>query len=386
VEKYFADDSFFPELVVGQRPARTPVETITFYGSPRTTEQIVRMSRELVPVERAHVARAHPPRQRPVGVADSDPVGPGVAPTLLDPELQQKLADEGYVVMDALSPEDVAFLRQGVDALFAGERRGFHASNTSNDPPYRRAVHELLAPVLQAALTPRFAGYDVVNSLAILKFAGEDSGFVVHQDWKMVDENRYRGVNVWCPLVDTDADNGGLLVLPGSHRLLNSVRCGPDFPSWYDAPGLSVSWADMVPVEVRAGQALVFDHRLLHSSAINRSDDVRPVAVAVMLPSDAQAYHWFRPEPDSDELDVLAVDNDFFFDFEVGDQAGRPQYPVVDRVPFVPDEITTAELVERCRPARTVSAPAVSAPAGVAVRPVRRSGRLGRLGRFVGRS
>ena len=349
VQRYFAGGDFYRNQLVGQQPEGEPIEVIPFYGTPRSREEILTRSRALCPP--ADLAALSSGR----GTVDSDPVGPEVRRTLLDDDLQDHLEEHGYAVFDVLDPDDVARLKAVVDDVFPGEREGFHASNVRNDHDYRRLVHQRVGPTLERALSPLLDDYALCNTLSTMKFPGDDSGFVVHQDWKMVDERRFRGINVWCPLVDTDEGNGGLLVLPGSHRQLNAVRCGPDFPTSYQAPGLSVTWDQMLPVPVRAGQALLFDHRLLHGSGPNRSDELRPAVVAVMAPAEAQLMHWFLPDPEKDRLEVQAIDLDFFCDFEVG---VRPDYPTIAEIEFVPDRISAAELLAACGGGRSDGAPA----------------------------
>ena len=106
-----------------------------------------------------------------------------------------------------------------------------------------------------------------------MKWPDEDSAFHSHQDWTMVDGTTGTGtVNVWCPLVDATLDNGTLRVAPGSHRMLDAVRCSPMPPSGDQNPGWQVGWQEMLPVEVRVGQVLIFDHATPHSSGPNTTD------------------------------------------------------------------------------------------------------------------
>jgi ectoine hydroxylase-related dioxygenase (phytanoyl-CoA dioxygenase family) len=53
----------------------------------------------------------------------------------------------------------------------------------------------------------------------------------LHQDPTFVDETLYRTVGLWVPLVDTVPENGGLVVVPGSHRFNRGPRAvGAPFP------------------------------------------------------------------------------------------------------------------------------------------------------------
>lgn len=386
VSVYEADDQFYRNQLVGRRPERAPDRTIEYYGTQRTREQVLGLSRALV-------APAAVPNTDPEASTSSSsslsplPLElrfprPPVARTLLDDGLQTHLEEFGYVVFDALEPADVAVIREIVDEVYPLPRSGFHASNVDGDHQFRRDVHDRVGPLLEERLAPLLDDHVLFSTLSTMKFPGQDSGFVVHQDWTVVDENHYRGVNIWCPLVDTDEHNGGMLVLPGSHLHLGAVRCGPDWPDWYQAPGVRVTWDDMLPIAVRVGQALMFDHRLLHSSGPNHSDELRPAVVAAMAPRSAGLFHWFRPTTDARELEVLSIDSDFFCDVVIGE---RPSYPTVATIPFRPDPCTPEQLVASCAGAiercRNQQDAAARAPEGAApsVEPHHRVGRAARL-------
>ncbi len=80
-------------------------------------------------------------------------------------------------------------------------------------------------------------------------------------------------VTVWVPLVDTDARNGGLFVVPGSHTnglLPHEAASGN---------GLlreAVPAADPIGLELRAGEGVAFSGLLVHGSGPNRGDHTRP--------------------------------------------------------------------------------------------------------------
>jgi len=112
-----------------------------------------------------------------------------------------------------------------------------------------------------------------------------------HQDWNIVDESRHRSFNVWVPLVNTDAGNGAIQVIPGSHRWLPTVR-GPNIPcvfrELHEHLRASMTLLPMVP-----GEVLIYDHRLLHCSGANLSPASRPGAVMGLVQAEAELKHYF---------------------------------------------------------------------------------------------
>lgn len=271
----------------------------------------------------------------------------GVGRTLVDHDAERLLADRGYVVVDLLDEADIARLAEIADRLLTHQRTGFHASNITGSAAYRTAVDREVRPIVEAAVVGAglFVDHEAYTSSLLVKWPGEDSAFHTHQDWNMVAEDRYRTVNVWCPLVDTDEGNGALAVLPHSHRHLGAIRCSPVPPESHRSPGWDVTYDDMVKVPVRAGQAIVFDHALLHSSPPNLTSVWRPAVAAAFKPRSARLLHWYLADRDAVDLEVFEIDSAFFTEFRIGD---RPDYPVVASATFRSDDLTTRELMDRC--------------------------------------
>jgi phytanoyl-CoA hydroxylase len=116
-------------------------------------------------------------------------------------------------------------------------------------------------------------------------------GQALHQDEFYVRSVGGPCVAAWLALDATDDHNGGLRVVPGSHRTpvqrphaadptVSTSRHEVDVP-----PGL-----DVTPVEMAAGDVLFFDGRLIHGSRPNRSPDRwRRTFIAHYLPATATA-------------------------------------------------------------------------------------------------
>jgi ectoine hydroxylase-related dioxygenase (phytanoyl-CoA dioxygenase family) len=80
-------------------------------------------------------------------------------------------------------------------------------------------------------------------------------------------------VTVWVPLVDSDERNGGLWIAPRSQRLglLEHSHDGAN-PLLRGA----ASEIELVPIALRAGEAVAFSGLTLHGSGPNRSPEPRP--------------------------------------------------------------------------------------------------------------
>ena len=265
--------------------------------------------------------------------------------TLADPALEAEFRERGFVVLDLVGPEVVARIGDIAGGVYVDDREGFHASNLSRNHEYRHAVNREVTPILERAADGLFVDHVPYFSSFVVKWPGSDSSFPSHQDWNMVDETRFRSVNIFCPLVDTLARNGALHVLPGSHRVLRPIRCSPMPPAGCESVGWQVTPDEMEVVEVAVGQVLVFDHALLHCSPPNLTDEPRWGAVTAFRPRKAGLYHWYLPDPSSTTLEVFEVNTDFFADIDIGE---RPPGEPVRTDEFVWEPMTKEVLLARC--------------------------------------
>jgi hypothetical protein len=123
----------------------------------------------------------------------------------------------------------------------------------------------------------------------MIKFPG-DGPIEAHQDFNFVDESHHTAFNLWCPLVDTDTQNGGLFVVAGSHNVFRTQR-GPNLPKaltqYHDTLR---KYARLVPL--RQGQAIIYDHRLIHYSPPNRTGEARVAVQSVLTPREATTIHY----------------------------------------------------------------------------------------------
>ena len=231
--------------------------------------------------------------------------------TLLDDEKQAAFEIDGYAVLDLVAPHVVEEFAARFDRLYVGERAGFHSSLESSDFEYRDELGQALVEAFGHVVDEFFDDHAVIMAQATVKWTGGDSSVGIHQDWSIVDERRFRSLNMWIPLIATDTENGGLYVLPGSQEEFRRLRPNGGFPSWYRDPAMSVDPSAFVPVHVRAGQAIITNHAILHRSPSNRSTVPRIAVVLGLAPSEAKLYHSFRYA--DDRIVRYTIDRPSFF-------------------------------------------------------------------------
>jgi hypothetical protein len=112
-----------------------------------------------------------------------------------------------------------------------------------------------------------------------------------HQDWNIVDESMFRSFNVWIPLVDLNQENGAIMVMPGSHNWIDTYRHSSIPCAFSQVHSLLLE--KMQTLYLKAGEALIYDHALIHASHENRSGEVRVACASGIKPKEAEMlFYW----------------------------------------------------------------------------------------------
>lgn len=236
--------------------------------------------------------------------------------TLNDPELQAAFERDGYVKFPLLTPDEVQALRRHFEEI--GPAPGdphlaCHSSFHSYDIDYKKRINAAIKGVIGSHLPEVFDHQRDLPSNYIVKWPAATSGFGLHQDLSLVDERHHRSAELWIALDDTTPQNGQLWMVPGSHEWLpGRIRGinGFDFP--FDAVAHRIIERHARPEPLLAGEAIVFNHAVLHFSFPNRTDEPRRVAIADLIPEEAQHLHYFGD--DAGGIDVYEIDDSFWTD------------------------------------------------------------------------
>jgi hypothetical protein len=251
-------------------------------------------------------------------------------------DLPGAVAEAGWSVVDLLDAPAIEAAQALVDAADLDPRHGFFASPAMAWGPVARDLDRQI----QAVVTPRardlLPGRRAFMAAITSKGAGSPDAIPFHQDWTYTDERRARVVFLWCPLVDVDEGNGGLRVVPGSHRWSDHLR-----PSRAKEASLAIEddlAARSIAVALRAGQALAFDPATFHGSDPNRSDRPRPALTVAFVQTEEPLLHFH--EAADGTVEGFVVDDRFFTE---NAYRSRPEgYPSVE--PHAP-VLTEADLV-----------------------------------------
>lgn len=234
-------------------------------------------------------------------------------------EWQAEFDKKGYVIVPGfLSREDVDHLSRVYDQYSINDRSGFHASSHINSYNYRNIINQEIGNIFETNARNLLTNYRACFAAFTVKEPGYESAVPNHLDWSMVDEDKHISLTIWCPLTDITAENGQLWVLEGSHKMGKTIRGGPEYYIYSEKPfsELQRNLYKQVGLPVKAGDAVIYDHRLFHGSSANLSNDTRLAINQTMLPSEVPSTHYYLK--DHHTIEVFEVDDDFYLRYEMG--------------------------------------------------------------------
>jgi ectoine hydroxylase-related dioxygenase (phytanoyl-CoA dioxygenase family) len=161
-----------------------------------------------------------------------------------DEQMQAAFERDGYVIVDFYTKAEVAELEQLYYDLHPVEEKGFYPSTFSKDKKYRQTADEEVRRVGSRWMNENLQDFKTMCGSFIVKYPGPDSTMCVHQDMTLVDETKFTGINIWCPLIDLTDENGVIQVLKGSHQYYTYLYRGATVPCLYG----SMKDEDIVPL------------------------------------------------------------------------------------------------------------------------------------------
>lgn len=250
------------------------------------------------------------------------PVGDTCIPPLFtDATLQQHFDEAGFVKVPLLNAEQVNSLLAYYHSLSQHPvgQYGFHVSLDSKDSNYIDAVFAKLFEVILPALHPLLNDYKAFTASYVVKEAGLQNSVPPHQDWTFVNEEHFCSATVWIPLMDVNKNNGALGVIRGSHKLFNFPRISPS-PQVKSV--ISEHIFELFPyvevIEMKAGEALIFNNKLIHASPPNVSDKTRIGAGIGITQKAAQLLHYYKIPTNDTDVALYEVDETFFKQYSNG--------------------------------------------------------------------
>lgn len=245
----------------------------------------------------------------------------------------------GFIIIpDFLSDENIEKLTSLYNSLNIENLEEIYTNIKDRDLELNEKIDQFLKGIFQPSLEQHFANFIPDGGVFIVKGTGEKSESSLHQDWNVIDEEKYLSCCVWCPLVDVNESNGCLQIIPKSNNWFKSIRSSNIRPLFLDFKAVK---KELISVPVKKGTAVVFAHNVFHGSKPNYTSTLRPVATVSVISKEATPIHYLK---NGDKIDVITADKNFYQKEVKKIFAGiKPEINILEQIDFKEQYIISEE-------------------------------------------
>lgn len=235
-------------------------------------------------------------------------------PIFQDTTLQINFETSGFVIVNLLNETDLISLSE-IYNQYLGKNvfDHFTTSNVSLPSELKFEIANSIDKIVSPKLADLMSDTTFWPGAFLIKPPGEESEFKAHQDWTFVDEEKFVSGNVWIPLTDVHIHNGCLSVIESSHYPnIRSIR-SQTIPDFFHT-NREVIKPFLKPIHLKAGQALIFNHSLIHHSYSNTSGINRIAVSKGFNSAEATLMHYLKTSDQTAEL--YEMPKDFVFSYD----------------------------------------------------------------------
>ena len=221
-------------------------------------------------------------------------------------ELQAEFDEIGAIrIPNFLKKEALKEIKELYDELNLKDLKHTYTNVKDKGSEYNNKVTETFIKLCKQSLENNFIDFQIGGGAFLIKGIGEESKALLHQDWTVVDESQFQSAVIFCPIHDVDDKNGCIQVLKGSHKWFSNIR-GLHNPS----PIMEFGKINkgLLSFPLKAGDALIFRHNVIHGSKPNFTNQNRVAAMVSIASEDAEYIHYLK---DRHEFKVLKADANF---------------------------------------------------------------------------
>ena len=245
-----------------------------------------------------------------------------------NPYIEKELQENGYVVIPALEIVLINDFLQSIYKNIKYTNEGKYNYNTgANLPSFERTqVIEKIKNVFTPILEKDFSNFEITMGILFVKRPSPNvSGQIgLHVDPSLLkDEHKQKHLNIWLPLVDVDENNGALWVIPRSHKIFAPVHA-VTIPFPFSKIQETVLQFGKC-ICMKAGEALIFDNRLIHYSLQNFSLVDRPAIVLSFTPPNSEFISFFKAPESNSLIEVYTQPKDWYKDPMWSNSSERPR-------------------------------------------------------------
>lgn len=272
-----------------------------------------------------------------------------MTPLFKDRNLQNEFEEKGYVVVPFLSEAEVNTLREFYKSKFSDKKvNGLYPTHSRNEYSLTIEVSDRIAEVFKQAASQILEDYKIFFGHFMVKSNVDSQEFELHQDWSVVDESKYTVAQMWCPLVDTQPENGGMFLINGSHHFFSNYRSG-SLSRFYIKVSRKTE-PHITSLTIKAGSVLFYHNRLIHGSFPNRSNHPRLIAMGNATNANAP-YVYYQKSATGDAVNVYSLDREVFLkNLNMFEGGGVPaEFKLLNTLPYIDNPISETDILNKLK-------------------------------------
>lgn len=231
----------------------------------------------------------------------------------IDNKLNAEYNSKGYLLIpNFVSTEELSSL---INLYNKKEKsffdKGFHRTLDLKDLKKKKEICDSISSVI----TPVSEHYLKEYRMLLTSFMTKEiqtTAFDIHQNWTFVEEDKYTSLVIWVPLQDVDETNGCMFFIPESDKWDKKIR-GNNI-EWFYEKRKDELMKQMIPLPMKAGDAVIFDDATIHYTSPNFSSKPRISIAQVMIPIEAQPIFYNR-DLKTNEIVKYKIKDDFYLTF-----------------------------------------------------------------------
>ncbi len=225
-----------------------------------------------------------------------------------DKAIQQEFDTKGFVCLPALNAEQIEEITRLYSEVKPKSNPGIYSNVQDQPKELNRKIADTIKGAFSEFIATHFQEVQIAGCSYLVKQSGEGSQSEMHQDYTLVEEDKFTSLSIWCPMCDVDENNGCLQVINGSHKWFSALR-SVNIPSLYLGFEEQLT-RHLTPVAVKAGTAVLYAHNLFHGSKPNLSSEIRISSTISIAPKQAKLSHFFKQK---DHILQVEIDEDFYY-------------------------------------------------------------------------
>lgn len=234
-------------------------------------------------------------------------------PIFKDARFEAEFRDLGFVVVDLLTPEQADALRRRLGDYHSARADTRNPPDriacTSFNPDSRTAASTLVKDMLGARLDELIHGYRTLLGTSMVKYA-QAAPTITHSHCPLTADLLDIVLTAWVALEPCSPVNGSITIVPRSHRIswhIEAPLMEPSFNRFVDR----IDESYLQEFTLAPGQAVIFDHSIVHGARANQTNRDRYAAVAFLIPEDAVPAVHIKDRADDDVFQVIAASDEF---------------------------------------------------------------------------